>query len=83
LLDDDTGVLEEVIQADHCNDVSTCCNKMFVKWLMKKPNATWSQLVTALYSIELNAVAADLKRQLKGAVSCMYMHAFMDIQRQF
>ena len=48
LLTDDTVGTLDVIKADHPNDVSACCNKMFVKWLELQPNATWSQLITTL-----------------------------------
>ena len=66
LLDDErgTGVLD-AIKADHPNDVNTCCNKMFIKWLLMKPDATWSQLVKALTKIGMNTVAEDLKNQLR------------------
>ena len=53
----------KVIEADHPNDVNRCCRIMFEKWLERTPNASWSQLVTALDSIEMN-VAADAVRKL-------------------
>ena len=59
--------------ADHPNDVNGCCKKMFIKWLLMKPDATWGQLVTALTRIGMNAVAADLKNQLKkGNISLIF-----------
>ena len=64
-----TGVLD-AIKADHPNDVNACCNKMFIKWLLMKPDATWSQLVTALTRIGMNSVAADLSNQLKTGNTC-------------
>ena len=71
LLDDEdgTGVLD-AIKADHPNDVNACCNKMFIKWLLMKPDATWSQLVTALRRIGMNNVAADLNKQLRRGSKC-------------
>ena len=71
LLDDkgSTGVLD-AIKADHPNDVNACCNKMFIKWLLMKPDATWSQLVTALTGIGMNTVAADLNKQLRKGSTC-------------
>ena len=57
LLTDDTVGTLDVIKADHPNDVSACCNKMFVKWLELQPNATWSQLIIALINIGMKATA--------------------------
>ena len=61
---DGPGILE-TIKADHPNDVNTCCKKMFIKWLLMKPDATWGQLVTALTRIGMNTIAADLRKQLR------------------
>ena len=44
---DTVGVLD-VIKADHPNNASACCDKMFAKWLELQPQATWSQLIQAL-----------------------------------
>ena len=66
LLDDKDGPgILETIMADHPNDVNSCCKKMFIKWLLMKPDATWGQLVTALTRIGMNTVAADLRKQLR------------------
>ena len=66
LTDDTVGVLD-VIKADHPNDVSACCNKMFVKWLELQPNATWSQLIAALSNIGMNTAAEEvIKHLIKG-----------------
>ena len=63
----------QVIEADHPNGVNTCCRLMFEKWLEKTPNASWSQLVTALNSIELNTAAdAVSKRYELGTYIVMY-----------
>ena len=64
LLDNATGVLD-VIKADHPNDASKCCTIMFEKWLMMKPDASWSQLVTALTTVGLNSLAVNVKIQLQ------------------
>ena len=70
LTDDTVGVLD-VIKADHPNDVSACCNKMFVKWLELQPNATWSQLITALSIIGMKTTAENIiKHFIKGLTSC-------------
>ena len=57
--DDTTGTLH-VIEVDHPNDASACCNKMFTKWLELQPNATWSQLIIALVNIGMNAAAENV-----------------------
>ena len=63
LTDDNVGVLD-VIKADHPSDASACCNEMFVKWLELQPNATWSQLMTALNNIGMNTVAEEVIKHL-------------------
>ena len=62
LLDSNTAVLD-VIQVDHQSD-NDRCSRMFKKWLETKPDASWSQLVTALNNIGLGT-AADNIRQSK------------------
>ena len=72
LPDDTTGTLD-VIKADHPNDASACCNKMFVKWLELHPSATWSQLIIALGNIGMNAAAENvIERLIKGS----YVHVY-------
>ena len=64
----------DVIKADHPNDASACCNKMFVKWLELQPSATWSQLIIALGNIGTNTVAEKIKYMCKGTIqyiTCM------------
>ena len=74
LLDDDGPGVLNVIKADHPNDAKTCCSVMFEKWLLKKPDATWSQLAAALTKLGMNSVAADLKKQLQfGKHNIMYL----------
>ena len=66
LTDDTVGVLD-VIKADHPNDSSACCNKMFLKWLELQPNATWSQLIIALGIIGMRSAAENvIECLLKG-----------------
>ena len=64
LLTDDTIGTLDVIKFDHPNDVSACCNKMFVKWLKLQPNATWSQLIAALRNIGMNIAAENVIQYL-------------------
>ena len=59
LLDSNTAVLD-VIQSDHLSD-NARCSKMFKAWLEIKPDASWSQLVTALNNIGLNTAADNVQ----------------------
>ena len=53
------------IEADHHNDVTTCCRVMFEKWLQMKPDASWNELVTALNGIEMKTAADFITKQFK------------------
>ena len=53
---DDSGVLDK-IKSNNPNDVESCCNEMFKKWLEMKPDASWDQLVAELIRINLRTVA--------------------------
>ena len=69
LLTNDTIGTLDVIKADHPNDVSACCNKMFVKWLELQPSATWSQLIAALSNIGMKTAAESvIECLLKGTL---------------
>ena len=59
----------KVIEADHPNDVNTCCRVMFEKWLEKTPDASWEQLVTALNSIKMNTAVVIVSKLLKSGKS--------------
>ena len=73
LLDDAaTGVLD-VIEADHPNDATTCCNEMFKKWLKMQHDACWSQLIMALNKIGLNAIADDINKLIKNGKRYMFV----------
>ena len=73
LTDDTTGTLD-VIKADHPNDASACCNKMFVKWLELQPSATWGQLIIALVNIGMNTAAENvIECLLKGSYLCAWI----------
>ena len=63
LLADDTVGILKVIESNH-KDVSTCCNKMFEIWLQSQPNATWSQLISALNFIGMKALANSVDKHL-------------------
>ena len=52
-------------QANHPNDVDKCCCDMFKKWLDVTPDASWSQIVTALNNIGMTAAANAISKQHK------------------
>ena len=56
----------KVIEANHHSDVNICCRVMFEKWLEKTPNASWSQLVTALDNIKMKAAADSVRKLFKS-----------------
>jgi len=58
LLDSNTAVLD-VIKSSHQRDDDQC-SEMFKIWLEMKPDASWSQLVTALSSIGMNTAAENV-----------------------
>ena len=62
----DSNKVLKVIQADNHNDVNTCCCVMFEKWLERTPDASWSELVTALNDIEMKAAADFITKQFKS-----------------
>ena len=65
----------EVINADNQKSVHSCCQRMFQKWLDVKHDASWSELVTALRSIEMTHAAATIsKRHVTGRKSYSYTH---------
>ena len=52
----------KVIRTNHHNDVTACCHVMFEKWLEETPNASWSQLVTALGKIKMTFAAESVRK---------------------
>ena len=65
VLVDSYSVIKQ-IEVDHRNDVSTCCRIMFEKWLQMKPDASWSELVTALNNTEMKTAADIISKQFKS-----------------
>ena len=55
-----------VIKANNPNNVTACCSEMFDKWLNRTPDASWSQLVTALRNIKLYTAADVIIKHLKS-----------------
>ena len=70
LLTADTAGTLDVIKTNNPNDVSACCNTMFIKWLQLQPNATWSQLIIALVNIGMNIAAENVIKYLVKGISC-------------
>ena len=64
LLDKDAGVLD-TIQTNHPTNANVCCNQMFTKWLQMQSKPNWSQLITALIKINLNAVAESVSNLIR------------------
>jgi len=72
----DSNKILKVIETDH-NDVNTRCRVMFEKWLELTSDASWSQLIAALDTINMKAAADAVRKLFKsGSESthsiCMY-----------
>ena len=65
----DSNEVLKVIEADNPRNTNTCCRVMFEKWLEKIPNASWSQLVTALDNIKMNTAADAVRRLFKSGMN--------------
>ena len=63
----------EVIKVNQRNDVQSCCHEMFQKWLDVKPNASWSQLITALNNIEMTTAAVEIFKRYETGNKYMYV----------
>ena len=59
LLDSNTVVLD-VIKTNHQRDDDRC-SEMFKTWLEMKPDASWSQLISALTEINLQTAADNIE----------------------
>ena len=56
----------DIIEVDTRNDVSTCCRKMFRKWLNTDELASWDKVIKALRAFQLNNIASDVEKLLQG-----------------
>ena len=63
-----------IIEEDNRNDTSTCCRKMFSKWLNTDELASWDKLIEALRIVQLNNVAKVIEQLLKGEHSYYYYY---------
>ena len=52
------------IEINYCQDVYTCCRRMFNHW-MDTMSVSWSQLLTALREIGLDFAAEVIEKQLR------------------
>ena len=59
----------KTIETNHHHNVKICCREMFDYWLQVDCNANWNQLITALYKINLTALAQQINDDVfKGNV---------------
>ena len=66
----------QVIKANNQHRVQLCCQEMFQGWLDVKPDASWSELVTALRSIKMKTAADAISKQYetgRKSYSCMHI----------
>ena len=67
----------EVIKTDNATNVTACCYKMFNKWLKRTPDASWSQLVTALREIKLYTAADVVSEHCKSGNYFLYIRTYV------
>ena len=70
----------EVIKANNQNSVQLCCQEMFQRWLDVKPDASWSELVTALRSIKMITAADAISKQYETGRSHTVVCIFYEYQ---
>ena len=63
LLGDDDNIAELDARTYNMSE-KQCCSVMFKFWLERQPQATWRQLIDALYVLKLNRVANDVENLL-------------------
>ena len=52
------------IAADSHGSVIKCCSGMFSLWLERQPEASWRQLINALRTVKLVALATNVEKLL-------------------
>ena len=67
LLDDDNGVMTEVIATNHNNNADNINREILSKWLqgLGKQPVTWSTLIEVLRDIDRNDLATDIESGLR------------------
>ena len=78
LLDNDSHL--QVIEANNQNSAQSCCQKMFQRLLDVKPDASWSELVTALRSIKMITAADAISKQYETGRSHTVVCIFYEYQ---
>ena len=73
LLRSDQHTELDIIEKNHPRDVVECCKCVLKKWLDTTPNATWSQLISALKSssIQLDYLATQIEKVMTVEVRFM------------
>ena len=64
------------IEANHPRDIDRCRLEMLTKWLQMTPTASWSDIVQALYEMNLHSLAQKVQ-QVHGVSltgTCMQFH---------
>ena len=56
------------IKVNKGGNVTLCCSAMFDLWRQRQPKANWSQLISALKEIKLEALADDIEKLLLPSV---------------
>ena len=69
---DSNKILKE-IGANHPNDVCACCRIMFERWLEITPDASWSQLITALNNARMNTAADAVSKLFQSGNLLLYV----------
>ena len=67
LLQDNYGAVIRSIELEHRNDSYRIAETVFVRWLAEEPDASWSELVTALRKIRHCRLARDIETNLHQA----------------
>ena len=52
------------IRSQYSTDIKTCCTEMFQLWL-RKPKASWNQLIDSLRCIDLDHLASEIEMLLQ------------------
>ena len=69
---EDVPVLD-IINSTNSGDASKCAPEILRVWLIRKPEASWNQLIESLRapSIKLNTLAAKIEGMLSKGTACM------------
>ena len=62
-----------IIEANHPRDIERCRLEMLNKWLQMTPTASWSEIVQALYEMDLHSVAQKVQQVHGVPLTGMYI----------